>query len=72
MDMDLRDYLRKHHISFSELAGGVGLKRSTVGNKLLGIRPWSAEEALAVVRFLRKRTGEPVTVEYLFQNGKAA
>ena len=64
--MDLRGYLRKHGISFNELGRGVGLKRSTVGNKLLGIRPWSADEALSVVRFLRKRTGEPVTVEYLF------
>jgi len=64
--MDLRGYLRKHGITFRELAVGIGLERSTVGNKLLGIRPWSAEEALNVVRFLRKRTGEPVTVEYLF------
>jgi lambda repressor-like predicted transcriptional regulator len=68
--MDIRAHLRRHRITSTDLAVGIGLKRSTVNNKLLGIRPWKVGEAIAVARFIRKRTGQHMTVERLF--GKAA
>jgi hypothetical protein len=68
--MDLRPYLRRHRITSKDLAAGIGLKRSCVNNKLMGIRPWKVGEAIAVAKFLRKRTGQRLTVERLF--GKAA
>ena len=64
--MTIRPFIAKHKISVGELAAGIGLQRSTVGNKLYGLRPWTAEEAAAAIRFLRDRTGEDVTFESLF------
>jgi len=64
--MDIRTFLAEHQISVGELAAGIGLERSTAGNKIYGLRPWLAEEAGRAVAFLRERTGKPVTFEQLF------
>ncbi len=69
--MDLQTFIRDHEITSTELADGIGLKRSTVSNKLLGIRPWFQEEVDQVLAFLSRRLDRPVTYEEAF-NGKAA
>lgn len=42
------------------------MKRSALGNKLVGLRPWKADEISRFLTWLRERTGEPVTFEQLF------
>jgi len=69
--MDLQTYIREYGITSTELADGIGLKRSTVSNKLLGIRPWFQDEVDQVLAFLSRRLARPVTYEEAF-NGKAA
>ncbi len=64
--MRLRTFLGSHQISVSELATGIGLERSTAGNKIYGLRPWTTCEAARVLSFLRQRTGEDITFEQLF------
>lgn len=64
--MTLRTFLAENGISIGELAAGIGLERSTAGNKVYGLRPWFAEEAGRVLAFLRQRTGQDLSFEHLF------
>jgi len=64
--MTPRSYLADHGISTREAAEGIRMKRSALGNKLVGLRPWKADEISRFLTWLRERTGEPVTFEQLF------
>lgn len=65
--MNLRQTLTDHNIKQRELAAFLQLDRSTVSLKLAGRRSWHLPEAIALVGWLRERTGlEHLTVESVF------
>jgi len=59
MSMALKQALDRNGIKTSELAARLGVDPSTISHKLAGRRGWSAEEAVAVVAFLRERGLRP-------------
>lgn len=59
MSITLRSLLERHGIKASDLAAHLGVDPSTISHKLAGRRGWSAEEAVAVVAFLRDRGLRP-------------
>lgn len=62
---NLRSVLREHRLRNGELAVVLGVTRSAISNKINGLRPWLASEAIAVTEFLRQWDPE-LTVESLF------
>lgn len=64
--MSLESFLVDHGVTQTDLGAVLGCDPSAISHKLAGRRPWFRDEITTVLRYLRDRTGEPVTFEQLF------
>ena len=72
MASEMDQFLKANDITQTEIAEDLGLDSSSVSRKVGGERQWKLNEIQAVIIFLSRRLGRPVTYEELFGSTVAA
>ena len=63
---NLEAELKRYEITKPELSKVIGVSRSNVYTRFVGVKEFTISEAIMLCKYLEKKSGKEFTLEYLF------